>query len=421
VPWGIFGVEPFAEYHLEHSVGDGDGVVGTALSMDPGVTGSRVTNQNQQWITIGMRLRPVVRLVIDLGVDIGIQSPGFQYGPPVPGWNLILGAAYTYDPTGSTTKVIKRTVTRTIEVGRAAPEGRLRGLVRDAKTKKPVANAIVRYTGKANLSPQATDERGNFTSYGLAPGMVTVEVSRGDDYEPATVSTNVELGAELPLDVALTPKPPREAKITIKLSDDKGAPILGAVAKLSGPVAKDAQPEGEALMAKVPAGDYTVSVDAPGFLARDKQITVAPATDQVVDLQLRKRPPESHVTITKDQIVIKGTIHFGTNNAIILPDGQQLLDEVVDVLAKNPQIRRVSVEGHTDNRGPSERNMKLSKDRAASVVEYLVKQGISPDRLASEGFGATRPLVPNLTPANRAKNRRVEFRILDQGGGAFPQ
>ncbi len=124
----------------------------------------------------------------------------------------------------------------------------------------------------------------------------------------------------------------------------------------------------------------------------------------------------------KDQIVIKGTIHFGTNNATILPDGQQILDEVVDILAKNPQIKRVSVEGHTDNRGIPAANLKLSQDRAAAVVAYLVAQGVAADRLTSTGFGASKPLVPNLTPANRARNRRVEFKIVDQGAPAgFPQ
>ena len=112
-------------------------------------------------------------------------------------------------------------------------------------------------------------------------------------------------------------------------------------------------------------------------------------------------------------IVLKGVIHFQTNDVEIMPDGQQLLDEVVDVLVANPQIKRVRVEGHTDNRGVPAANLELSKGRARSVMAYLIKQGIDPTRLESEGYGASQPLVPNITAANRTKNRRVAFKILE--------
>jgi len=85
------------------------------------------------------------------------------------------------------------------------------------------------------------------------------------------------------------------------------------------------------------------------------------------------------------------------------------------MLPDHPEIRKLRVEGHTDNRGNAEHNLQLSKARAASVVQYLVKSGIDPARLESEGYGATQPLVPNLTPAARAKNRRVAFKILEKG------
>ncbi|MSP61835.1 MAG: hypothetical protein EXR72_16175 [Myxococcales bacterium] len=416
VSWGIFGVAPFVEYHLDHAVGDGDKTVDMALSADGRVAGDRIHNQNIQYLTVGLRLRPVARLVIDLGADIGLQSPGFQFGPPVPAWNVIAGLAYTYDPSGSSTKVIKKTITRTYEIDRAPPDGKLRGIVRDAKTKKPLSGAIVKYPGR---TPQATGDDGTFLSYGLPAGPITLEISRGEEYVPTTAATTVELNTEIPIEVALTARI-RESRVRLRVTDEKGQSVVGGTARFAGVVSKDGNPEGDGFVAQLPAGDYSVSIDAPGFLAKEKQISVSAGQDQTVDLKVRRRPAASHVSITKDAIVIKGVIHFGTNNATILPDGQQLLDEVADVLAKNRQLRRVSVEGHTDNRGPADRNLKLSKDRTAAAVEYLVKQGIGSDRLTSDGFGAGKPLVPNLTPANRARNRRVEFRIVEQGQ-AFPQ
>ena len=419
VPWGIFGVAPFFEYHFEHAVGDGDTTVANALTKDGRVAANRINNPDLMFGTIGLRLRPVARLVVDLGLDLGFESPGFQYGPPIPAWNVILGAAYTYDSAGSSTKLIKRTVTRTFEVDRAPPEGRLRGIVRDAKTKRPVAGAIVKYSGRL-LSPQATGDDGTFLSYGLPAGPVTLEVTREGDYKLETVTTEVALNTETPVEVMLTPKPPRESRVHLKVTDEKGVAVLGGNAHFGGPIQRDGNPDGDGFSVQLPPGDYSVSMDAPGYLAREKAFTVQAGKDQIIEIKIHKRAGTSHVSVTKDAILIKGVIHFGTANATILPDGTQILDEVADVLAKNRQIRKVAIEGHTDNRGNAEVNQKLSAARALAVLDYLVKQGIPADRLTSEGFGATRPLVPNLTPANRSKNRRVEFKIIDQSGAFAP-
>src|SRR2546423_10908551 len=91
-------MQPFFEYHVELPVGDGDNTVFNALKNDAKVTGDRLTGQSLQYLTFGLRLRPVAGLILDAGIDVGLQSPGFQYGPPVPTWNVILGAAYAYEP-----------------------------------------------------------------------------------------------------------------------------------------------------------------------------------------------------------------------------------------------------------------------------------------------------------------------------------
>jgi outer membrane protein OmpA-like peptidoglycan-associated protein len=140
---------------------------------------------------------------------------------------------------------------------------------------------------------------------------------------------------------------------------------------------------------------------------------IAAGQEHTLEVQLKKRSKVVHVTLTKSEIVIRGTIHFETNSAELRPDGEQLLDEVVDVMQKHPEVRKVRIEGHTDNRGGTEHNLQLSKARAASVMAYMVKQGVAESRLTSEGYGLTQPIVPNITPAARAKNRRVAFKILE--------
>ncbi len=105
---------------------------------------------------------------------------------------------------------------------------------------------------------------------------------------------------------------------------------------------------------------------------------------------------------------------FDFNKAKIKPESDSLLTEVAKVMTDHPEIKRVRVEGHTDNKGGAAYNVKLSQQRADSVINWLSSHGIAVDRLVAKGMGLTTPLVPNDTEANRALNRRVEFHIEDQ-------
>ncbi|HPR53171.1 MAG TPA: OmpA family protein [Deltaproteobacteria bacterium] len=105
--------------------------------------------------------------------------------------------------------------------------------------------------------------------------------------------------------------------------------------------------------------------------------------------------------------IYKG-VQFEINKADLRPSSYGVLDEIAEGLKTQAAIK-VEVQGHTDNTGSPEYNMKLSQARAESVKEYLVDKGIAPERLTAKGYGMTRPLVPNDTAQNRAKNRRVEL------------
>ncbi|MDH7515027.1 MAG: OmpA family protein [Bacteroidota bacterium] len=94
------------------------------------------------------------------------------------------------------------------------------------------------------------------------------------------------------------------------------------------------------------------------------------------------------------------------------PESYQELDRLVRFLESNPDIR-IEICGHTDDVGSDEFNMELSKKRAESVVAYLRSKKIPATRLIAKGFGETRPEVPNDSEENRARNRRVEFKIAE--------
>ncbi|MGH7281941.1 MAG: OmpA family protein [Polyangiaceae bacterium] len=157
---------------------------------------------------------------------------------------------------------------------------------------------------------------------------------------------------------------------------------------------------------------FTVSQD--GYLALTQPSDIKPRTENQVELLVRKRPKKSLVDVAKDEIKIKQQIQFATDSAAILPESLELMTEIADAFVRNPWIKRVEVQGHTDNTGTPDHNKILSEQRADAVREWLVAHGVSADRLVSRGYGQTKPLVPNVTTANKAKNRRVQFIILDK-------
>jgi outer membrane protein OmpA-like peptidoglycan-associated protein len=115
--------------------------------------------------------------------------------------------------------------------------------------------------------------------------------------------------------------------------------------------------------------------------------------------------------IEQDEIKISKQVQFKFDSDVILPESDLILGAIVAILNEHPEITRVRIEGHTDDRGTDAYNMKLSDRRAASVVKWLVKHGVAKERLASKGFGRSRPLDTNKTDEARALNRRVELHI----------
>ncbi|NOY90576.1 MAG: OmpA family protein, partial [Deltaproteobacteria bacterium] len=124
-------------------------------------------------------------------------------------------------------------------------------------------------------------------------------------------------------------------------------------------------------------------------------------------------PAEARVDRTTGSIVILQRVEFATNRDRILERSEPVLTAVGSILASNPQILEIRVEGHTDDRGRDRRNMDLSRRRAASVRRWLMEHDIAPERLVAYGCGETYPMETNRTRAGRQNNRRVEFRITD--------
>jgi outer membrane protein OmpA-like peptidoglycan-associated protein len=120
--------------------------------------------------------------------------------------------------------------------------------------------------------------------------------------------------------------------------------------------------------------------------------------------------PEIKQEVVKKIAVAAKSIYYMSGKDIIQKVSYPKLDVVVKVLKADAALQ-ISIEGHTDNKGNPVFNLKLSAKRAEAVKKYLVKKGIAESRIAAQGFGDAKPIATNVTPAGRAKNRRVELHL----------
>jgi OOP family OmpA-OmpF porin len=136
--------------------------------------------------------------------------------------------------------------------------------------------------------------------------------------------------------------------------------------------------------------------------------------DQCPDLPMGDSPHPTKPgcpTVEADAIVVD-PIFFKTAKAELLPESIPVLQSIADIMGSHPEFERVSIEGHTDDRGKPASNLKLSAKRAKAVMKWLSAHGVSASRLESHGYGQGRPIASNDTDEGRSKNRRVQFIIV---------
>jgi len=107
-------------------------------------------------------------------------------------------------------------------------------------------------------------------------------------------------------------------------------------------------------------------------------------------------------------------INFDTNKATIKSESYPLIADVAKILQQYPTLQ-IEIGGHTDNTGKAAANEKLSADRSAAVLDYM-KQNfpqLTTSQFSSKGYGPSKPIAPNTTKLGKAKNRRVEFKVLN--------
>jgi outer membrane protein OmpA-like peptidoglycan-associated protein len=120
------------------------------------------------------------------------------------------------------------------------------------------------------------------------------------------------------------------------------------------------------------------------------------------------------------QIDMPGDIEYQTgSHKIVMNDkSKKVLTTLAQMMKDNPELTKLRIEGHTDNVGKDDANLKLSEARAQSVADWLTKNGVDVTHLIVKGYGSQKPLVPNDTAEHRAENRRTEFHVAEFNGTA---
>ncbi len=156
-----------------------------------------------------------------------------------------------------------------------------------------------------------------------------------------------------------------------------------------------------------PGHDYGISITAPGYVFHSARYTVPTnvSYDKLAhDFQLQR--------LAEGERFVANNIFFDYNTATLSPESRPELDRIVGMMREHPQLR-LQINGHTDNIGSAEFNKQLSLRRADAVRDYLVNVGgVTTDRIATQGFGYTKPTASNATEDGRKQNRRSEFTIL---------
>jgi outer membrane protein OmpA-like peptidoglycan-associated protein len=380
-------------------------------------------------------------------VDIGTGATGtfLEEVTPERPWAIHAGLAYAVDTAGRRGPAEPPKVVEKMVPAPPPPERHIEGVVTVAGKEEPVPGAIVRYVGRT-LTGMVADDQGKFRTQNLEPGeyKFTVSAEGYKDGDCAGVIPAPETPTEKadtkgpgggPLAAAPAPAAPaapapviarvacalepmpKTATITGIARDAETTEFIGAAkVTIKDPLGRELslQTDGEGAFrfGNVVAGKSTLVVEADGYLRGSVEVTVEPRHDVSTQILVYKRPKTPNVVVTATEIKLKKEVHFLHGSAEILPDSMAILEEAADVLRSKPELTNIEVQGHTDDSGTPEYNLRLSADRANAVRDVFVRNGVDASRLSAHGYGQDKPLVPNTSPKNRAKNRRVQLVIV---------
>ncbi len=352
------------------------------------------------FLTAGVKLRPLSNKAIsfDMAADIGISTdnPETKYGTAPP-WNVLFGVTIaSFGGEGAAKK--------------EEQVGSVTGNVFDIDTGSPIAGAEISVVGRDDLPILLTREDGGFVTHPLPVGDVQLSVA-AKGYVTQVVPAVVQSGGGIPIAVQLKKKPPEKGRLLVKFKDGQGKMLSGELKFVDYPEVGPFKISGEkgGLILKLKPGQYTLKAIVKGYDPETATFEVKSGEQSEAVFTLRR---SGKVEQKGKKIKIKEKILFKSGKAEIEPSSMLILREIADFLKDHKEIKKVRIEGYTDSVGSAALNKRISQKRAEAVRRALISMGVEQERLEAVGFGEANPIAPNSTPAGRALNRRVEFKIV---------
>lgn len=428
----------------------------SCLSDTPSFTGT------PSRFTLGTRVYALLdglgfHAALDIGTG-GMKPPFWEEVQPESPWNLYFGVAYTAD---TQPRVERVKVAAPVVEAPPPPKPPTRYVIEGVVSEKGsqaavVANAVVRYQGQP-LTGMVTNEQGAFRTVYLEPGTYTLDIT-ADGYKDGSCSITIEPnaggtpegaqpemgvgadgGAQLDMsggavvaearagDAAqaedvravqarceLEPKPKLGTLVISVVDAKEGTPIAGAsivVSKDGRSITLSAEEQGEVEVVDVPSGPVSLRITAEGYYPTNRAVDVVPETRTTSPVRLF---PVGRANFAVGSDVIKqrkdSSIEFEPGTSKLTPESSGLIDELAVLLKDKPELS-LEIQSHTDDSLPFQEALTLSTERASTIRERLVANGVEPGRVSAKGMGASKPAVPNTSDANKARNNRVELVI----------
>lgn len=421
-------------------------------------------------LTLGTRITPAflggVQGLLAFDIGTGATSTFIEEVAPELPWRFFIGIGFAHDITSAGGRAEAPKVVEKVVQLPPPPEYRVVGLVLDEKTQQPIPNAIVKFQGQS-LTGMVARQDGSFETTSLQPGTYTFAVT-ADGYREGVCTVTVAQGGTPPapgteanasnpsgadpmglsqtpdasgatpgaaLPGATAPAAGAGPSVTNVACPLKALPAVGAVqgalsdADTNLPVpgahvtirdakgrelALEADGAGAFRFENVPVGAVKISVAADGYMPAAVDLEIRPKSEQRQPISLNKRPKKPSVLVTAQEVKITKQINFANDSAVIVPESLGLVQEIALTIKEHPELARIEIQGHTDNTGTPAYNKRLSQERAEAVRNGLISLGVESARLTAVGYGPDKALVPNTTEASKAKNRRVQFIILER-------
>lgn len=223
---------------------------------------------------------------------------------------------------------------------------------------------------------------------------------------------------EIPLTCHLKELPRVGNILGLLVDAQTGGPVLDATVtitdKLGRSLTLDADDQGSLLFQNVPFGTAVLQVSAPGYLSTALPVTIDSRRDQEVHLLMNPRPESFSIEVGKRELRLTRPIEFIGATSNITASSQLVLEELATLLQEDTQLSPIEIQVHTDDTEPAESSRVLSQEQADALKQLLIQLGVEEERLSARGYGPDQPLVPNVSDANREKNRRVQILLSER-------